>query len=244
MESTMNNQWLKQVRQIAHGTTEDLLYSWVLGLVISGQASVEVYAEFLRQTYHYVRFSKPIMAECALRLREIGGRDDLIQLFECKAEEENGHEQWALDDYEALGYSRDFAVNTAPSVAVCEYLSWNMRIAESNTPCGFLGTAYVLEYISQACAGQAAKNLIEAKRIPNIDNAVSFLQSHGEADEDHIRILDELLATVEGSANRNAIVWSAAETRRVYPRFFDAPHQTDEDLRGGLVPKARRPRSE
>lgn len=225
----MKHQWLKQVQEIARGTCDELVNAQVIGGVISGQATMETYPVFLRQTHDYVRFSKPILEACTRRLRELGGREDLIRLFEIKAMEENGHETWALDDWEALGLSRHLVMTSAPSPAVREYLAWNMKMAESNTPLGFLGTAYVLEYISQALAPRAVKNLLEANRIPNIGNALSFLRSHGEADEDHIRVLDELLASIEGKADRNAIVWSAAETRRLYPRFFAAQQLSEHD---------------
>lgn len=230
----MKSPWFNQVKRIADETTVELHQSKVLAQVIAGKASKMEYAEFLHQTFHYVRYSKPIMAACALRLRELGGRADMIGLFEAKADEENGHEAWALDDLEALGLPRSFAEQNPPSPAVCEYLAWNIRMAQSDTPLGFLGTAYVLEFISHACAGLAAKNLATIGAIPNIDSALSFLSSHGEADQEHIRVLDGLLGAIEGRADRNAILWSAVETRRLYPRFFQYRAHTGLAMTHGL----------
>ncbi|XYH94750.1 hypothetical protein ACMHYB_44060 [Sorangium sp. So ce1128] len=79
-----------------------------------GTTTASDYAAFLEQIYHYVRWTRPLCAHAGARLaaRCIGnpdescaadGRGIVAALLLRKAEEESGHEQWALDDLAALG---------------------------------------------------------------------------------------------------------------------------------------------
>jgi hypothetical protein len=66
----------------------------------------------------------------------------------------------------------------------------------------------------------AARNLCARKAIPNIEDAVSFLDGHGDADPGHIALLTDILRQIKDPSDQAAIILSAAVLRALYPRFF------------------------
>ncbi len=84
----------------------------------------------------------------------------------------------------------------------------------------FLGTAYVLEALSARRAPIAVQNILAKSRIPGIEGAVTFLQGHGEADQDHIAHLASVLRAFTDPEDVEAILRSAKSTARFFPEFF------------------------
>ncbi|WP_437569205.1 iron-containing redox enzyme family protein [Sorangium sp. So ce542] len=193
-----------------------------------GATTASEYAAFLEQIYHYVRWTRPLCAHAGARLaaRCVGhasetsaadGRVILAPLLLRKAEEESGHEQWALDDLAALGRDSEAVRCAEPAPATQAYIAWNRYTVEAGAPEAFLGTAYVLEALSARRAGDAAARLVARARIPGIAGAVRFLRGHADADEGHVRELAGLLATIPCPDAREAILLSARVTRTLYP---------------------------
>jgi len=92
-------------------------------------------------------------------------------------------------------------------------------MAEEGSP-AFLGAAYALEFISMHRAKVAADNLRARKAIPNIEDAVTFLAGHGDADSGHIALLSDVLRQIRDPRDQDAILLSASVLRALYPRFF------------------------
>ncbi|MDC0685491.1 iron-containing redox enzyme family protein [Sorangium atrum] len=193
-----------------------------------GTTTATEYIAFLEQIYHYVRWTRPLCAYAGARLaatciggpgeaRGADGRAVLAALLLRKAEEESGHEQWALDDLAALGRDPEVVMRAEPAPATQAYIAWSRYTAEAGAPEAFLGTAYVLEALSAHRAGDAAARLVARAGILGIEGAVRFLRGHADADEGHVRELAELLATIPGPEAREAILLSARVTRTVYP---------------------------
>lgn len=185
--------------------------------LVEGTCSAHEYAAFLEQTYHYVRWTRPLLARAGERLTALGRSPALAEVFHRKAAEETGHERWALSDLHALGRG---IRRMAPSVAVQAYIAWNRFTVEAGNPLGFLGTAYVLEALSAGRAQRAVDNLLARSEIPRIHEAVTFLQGHAEADEHHIAELGAMLAEVPDPADQEAIALSARITGAVYGGIF------------------------
>ena len=72
-------------------------------------------------------------------------------------------------------------------------------------------------------AAVAARALRRSGSVTNVDHALSFLDSHGVADVQHIAELEGLLATISDPADQNDILLSARVLQRLYPDFFDVP---------------------
>ncbi len=191
----------------------------LIGDVIRGEATTERYRSFLRSSYHYVRWSGPLLAETAAGIRREERTPWLVDVLDDKTREEALHDRWVLDDLAACGENVELVKGSLPPLAVSAYVDWSRSLARSGSP-GYLGAAYTLEIISARRAGMAAENLRARAAIPHIAGALSFLESHGHADLGHIAALNEVLAHIDDPRDRAAIALSAAVMRTLYPLFF------------------------
>jgi pyrroloquinoline quinone (PQQ) biosynthesis protein C len=166
------------------GAVHDLGQDPLLGRVFDGTASRDLYLSFLLQTYHYVNETTPLLRAGA---RATAGHADPVhrvvhERFAEHAREEAGHEQWVLDDIAALGGDVEAAKRSEPSPAVRAYISMVRAVSASRRPLGLLGVAYFLEGISEKLGSKTAANFRRASKIPGIERALSFVDTHGEAD--------------------------------------------------------------
>jgi len=192
-----------------------------IGGIIRGDASRDDYVWFLEATYHYLRWSGPLLAATAEGLRRGGRYPWLLARVSAKSKEEGTHDRWVLSDLERCGVNIELVKESAAPTAVDDYVQWSLTMAEEGSP-GFLGAAYTLEFISMHRASMAAENLRARRVIPNIENAVSFLEGHGDADVNHVAQLNETLRRIEDPRDRGAIRRSASILRDLYPRFFQS----------------------
>ncbi|WP_163995039.1 iron-containing redox enzyme family protein [Pyxidicoccus caerfyrddinensis] len=188
--------------------------------LFEGTADAASYANYLAQSYHYVRWTAPLLGLAGRRMQRLGHHPTLAALLVQKAKEESGHERWLLSDLRALGWTKERVEATPACAAVRAYVSWNRFTAEAGVPTAFLGTAYVLEHLSVVRAGLAAERLVARGAIPDIHRAVTFLRGHAGADGDHVAELASVLDTLQDAAEQEAILLSATATRALYPALF------------------------
>jgi pyrroloquinoline quinone (PQQ) biosynthesis protein C len=220
MESQAQTDWVDMLEQEGRALVEALDAHPEARRLFDGSIDLGGYAHYLVQTYHYVRWSMTLLAGAGARLKRLGRHPRLAELLLQKATEESGHEQWLLADLKNLGWSaeRVHAAERAP--AVDAYISWNFFTSRAGVPTAFLGTAYILEYLSVTRASGAVARLLLANAIPNIRKAVTFLRSHGDADGDHVAELTSVLRTLTDREDQAAVLLSARTTRALYPGFF------------------------
>ncbi|WIG95947.1 iron-containing redox enzyme family protein [Myxococcus sp. SDU36] len=188
--------------------------------LFDGTIDTEGYIHYLIQTYHYARWSTPMLAEAGHRLKRQGRHPHLAELLVQKAGEERGHEKWLLSDLKNLGCPAARVETAARTPAVDAYTGWNFFTSRSGVPTAVLGTAYVLEYLSQTRASGVVERLIAADAIPNIRKSVTFLRSHGALDGDHVAELEAVLRTLTDPEDQAAVIFSARATRCIYPGIF------------------------
>jgi hypothetical protein len=82
------------------------------------------------------------------------------------------------------------------------------------SPLGLFGMVLVLEgtSITNACA--AASGLQKVLHLP--DNAFTYLQSHGELDQDHMKFFENLMNRIVDPADQKIIEHSARVFYRLY----------------------------
>jgi pyrroloquinoline quinone (PQQ) biosynthesis protein C len=188
--------------------------------LFDGTLDAAAYAHFLMQTYHYVRWTTPLLAHAGQRMERMGRHPVLAGLLQQKAQEERGHERWLLADLRNLGWSAESVERSLPCAAVAAYVAWNRFTVEAGSPTAFLGTAYVLEALSVYRAGEAVSNLIERSGIPHIRKAVTFLRGHADADVGHVEELATVLRGLTDPEECEALVLSARTTRALYRGLF------------------------
>ena len=217
----MQTDLVRQLAVRADRLTQTLDATPLVGEVIAGKATADTYRSFLRVSYQYVRWSGHLLALTAAGLRRRARYPRLAELVSSKAAEEAPHDRWALADLAACGGNVDEATCAPLPRAVVAYVAWAEALAESGSP-GYLGAAYLLEGISWRRASAAARRLREAKEIPHVEEAVTFLEAHGEADASHIAALDDALAVLDGGPDVAEVLTSADTLSVLYPRFFAA----------------------
>src|SRR6185503_17834440 len=99
MSTDLVESLMAEVEALIRDLQRDPAGQWML----DGRASREEYAAFLQETYHYVCWTRPLLALSAVRLSAAGRSPELASLFARKAQEEIGHERWVLADLAALG---------------------------------------------------------------------------------------------------------------------------------------------
>ncbi|QRN97336.1 iron-containing redox enzyme family protein [Archangium violaceum] len=212
--------WTEALEHEARTLLEELDAHPAARRLFDGTLDAGGYARYLVQTYHYVRWSTPLLAEAGQRMKHLGLHPELGELLIQKAAEERGHERWLLADLRNLGWPAERVEGAGRSPAVTAYIAWNRYTTMSGMPAAFLGTAYVLEYLSVHRASATVERLLAANTIPNIHKAVTFLRGHGNADGAHVAELVSVLRSLTDPAEQSALLLSARTTRALYTGLF------------------------
>ena len=180
---------------------------------LAGRITRTRYVAFLRQAYHHVKHTVPLLMACGSRLGE--ERAALRGAMTQYIVEENGHEEWILDDLRACGDDPHAARHTPPAPATEMLVAYVYDYIARVNPAGFLGMVHVLEGTSSALATRAAHSIARALGLPPA--AFRYLTSHGSLDREHVRFFEQ---TVNGLAleDQEAVVHVA---RRVYGLYGD-----------------------
>ncbi|MDY7226477.1 iron-containing redox enzyme family protein [Hyalangium rubrum] len=212
--------WTDMLEQEARTLLEELDAQPEARRLFHGTIDTEGYTAWLAQTYHYVRWTTPLLERAGRRMKRLGQHPALAELLLHKAAEERGHERWLLADLKNLGRNPEEVERTEPCPAVVAYVAWNRFTSEAGSPTAFLGTAYVLEYLSVYRAGAAVEQLLERGAIPNIHKAVTFLRGHAGEDISHVAELNTVLLALTEPSEQAAILLSARATRALYLGLF------------------------
>ena len=180
---------------------------------LAGRITRTRYVAFLRQAYHHVKHTVPLLMACGSRLGE--ERAALRRAMTQYIAEENGHEEWILDDLRACGDDVEAARRSAPAPATELMVAYVYDYVARVNPAGFLGMVHVLEGTSSALATRAAHSIARALRLPPA--AFRYLTSHGSLDQEHVRFYEHTVNGL-GPDDREAVVHVA---RRVYGLYGD-----------------------
>lgn len=137
----------------------------------------EAYALYLSQTYYYVTHSTRLLALAAAHMKV--SDNTFHRRFLEHASEEKGHDQMALKDLEALGFSlKDF-----PELPHTR-MFWETQYykIEHNDPLSLMGYVLALE----ALAGEQCP-VIKRKLDPFYPKqSTNFIRAHAEDDPEHV----------------------------------------------------------
>lgn len=193
-----------------------LLAAPVIQQALAGRITRETYVAFLTQAYHHVRHTVPLLMAVGSRLPERLAwlQPQLIHYLE----EEQGHDQWILNDIEAAGGDRAFAAQSQPDIATSAMVAFAYDMVARCNPAGFFGMVHVLEGTSVALALRAADRIQEALGLPN--RAFTYLRSHGTLDQEHVQHLAGILRRFDCEEDREAVVQCARSIYWLYGSMF------------------------
>jgi pyrroloquinoline quinone (PQQ) biosynthesis protein C len=193
-----------------------LLTAPIIQGCLRGEVSLHSYVAFLREAYHHVRHTVPLLKACKAALPERhawlhGPLDEYI-------EEEQGHDLWILDDIRACGGDADAVREGLPGHAAEVMVAYAYDMIARRNPLGFFGMVHVLEGTSVSLALLAADQIQQSLALP--DSAFSYLRSHGTLDQEHTAHFAMLMNLIEDPRDQADIVHAARAFFRLYGDVF------------------------
>ena len=152
----------------------------------------DFYANYLAQTFYYVRHSTRMLATSAGRLT-YEDQQNLHLRFLKHLSEEAGHEKLAINDLKSMGHvPQDYQELNSTR---CFYEPQYYKI-EHRDPLAIMGYILYLEVLAQNVCPPLAK------KISNLygKKASTFLLVHGEEDPHHVEEAQKLLASLNPAA--------------------------------------------
>ena len=189
---------------------------------MQGNISRASYVAYLEQAYHHVKHTVPLMMLAGARMstKQAYLRDALVEYIE----EEAGHEAWILRDIGNAGGDVDAVRYGNPNIATEVMLAYAYDYISRVNPAGFFGMVYVLEGTSIQLASSAANTLQNSLGLPA--ECFSYLSSHGELDQEHMKYFENLVNRIEDESDQAAILHMA---KRIYVLFANVlrsiPHK-------------------
>jgi len=216
MQPTTSSQFHELLASRTAAGREYLTTAPIIRRALAGQIRREEYIAFLTQAFHHVRHTVPLMMAVGSRLPVRLGwlRKEVIHY----TEEEEGHEQWILNDIEAAGGDASVAAHSPPSIAADAMVAYAYDTATRRNPVGFFGMVFVLEGASVALASSAADRIQAALQLPS--RAMTYLRSHGQLDQQHVHDLYAILNRLEAEEDRVAVERCAQAMFRLYGNMF------------------------
>jgi pyrroloquinoline quinone (PQQ) biosynthesis protein C len=182
---------------------------------LAGRITRRRYAAFLREAYHHVKHTVPLLAACGSRLGARRAR--LRAAVDEYIAEERGHDEWILDDLRACGEDAEAVRNGLPSPATELMVAYVHDYIERINPVGMFGMVHVLEGTSNALATRAAQAIAQALRLPPA--AFTYLTSHGTLDREHVRFFADTVNTL-AAEDQESVVQVAGRVYRLYGDIF------------------------
>jgi heme oxygenase-like protein len=182
---------------------------------LAGRITRARYVAFLRQAYHHVKHTVPLLVACASRLG--ADRAALRAAIAHYIAEETGHEQWILEDLRACGDDAESARRAPPAPATELLVAFVYDYIARVHPAGLLGMVHVLEGTSTALATRAAQSIARALELPS--GAFTYLASHGSLDREHVRFFADTVNALP-PADQEHVVHVASRVYRLYGDIF------------------------
>jgi pyrroloquinoline quinone (PQQ) biosynthesis protein C len=206
----------RQLLQQSADARQGLLATPIIQGCLLGEVSLPSYVAFLREAYHHVRHTVPLLqaTKAALPARHGWLRGPLDEYVD----EEAGHDEWILNDIAACGADADAVRDGAPGHATEVMVAYAYDTIARRNPLGFFGMVHVLEGTSVSLALMAADAIQAPLGLP--DAAFSYLRSHGTLDQQHTAHFELLMDQVDDARDQADIVHAARAFFRLYGEVF------------------------
>ncbi|NQZ04326.1 iron-containing redox enzyme family protein [Idiomarina sp.] len=195
-----------------------LLSAPVIKDTFAGDITRARYQAFLGQAYHHVKHTVPLLMRAGSLLPN--SLEWLRKAVVEYIEEEYGHERWILNDLKATGADSEQVKNAEPHWSTDAMVSVVYDHMQRYHSAAFFGMAHVLEGTSVQLATQAAHKVQARLALPN--SAFSYLLSHGDLDQDHVKFFEDLMNQLTDVEAQQAIIRTARSVYHLYGEMFRA----------------------
>jgi heme oxygenase len=196
---------------------EAIIETPLVASLMAGRISRDAYADYLCNVYAYAEHSAKVIALAASRC--MNSHPELARYLLHHAEEEQGHDRWALADLADLGYS-EVQVNAVDPVPSCSaMIGFEYFIAGYANPVGLFGWLYVLEAMGDDLGSEVAAKVDEALALGG--QGLRFIAGHGVADVEHTAdITAQIGAHLTAPADLRAVTHVAEVIATLYVGMF------------------------
>jgi pyrroloquinoline quinone (PQQ) biosynthesis protein C len=195
---------------------QGLLSTPIIQGCLRGDVSLPSYVAFLREAYHHVRHTVPLLK--AMKAALPAHHAWLHEALDEYIEEEAGHDEWILNDIRACGADPEAVRHGPPGHATEVMVAYAYDLIARGNPLGFFGMVHVLEGTSVSLALMAADAIQKPLALP--DAAFSYLRSHGTLDQEHTAHFELLMGRIDDPLDQAVIVHAARAFFRLYGDVF------------------------
>jgi hypothetical protein len=208
--------FFERLQRETTGERKTLLASPIITDALNGHIRLSQYLAFLTEAYHHVKHTVPLLMACGARLPDrLGWMRDAVAKY---IDEENGHEEWILDDISACGGNCTTVRRGTPNLPTAVMVAYAYHQIDRRNPVGFFGMVHVLEGTSTAIASRAAESIRAALDLPA--SAFTYLASHGGLDIEHVHMFEGLMNRLDDANDQAAVIETARAMYRLYGDVF------------------------
>jgi len=188
----------------------------VIKRCLKGDVEMQTYIAFLTEAYHHVKHTVPLLMACGARLPE--RLEWLREAIVNYIEEEVGHQEWVLNDLQALGVDKESIRHGKPSIHTELMVSYAYDQVMRNNPVGFFGMVYTLEKTSSTIATFAAEKIATGLSLPR--EAMSYMISHGSLDIEHMHGFEQIMNRLDSDTDKAAVLHTLPIFYQLYTNLF------------------------
>ena len=188
----------------------------VIERCLRGEVELQTYIAFLTEAYHHVKHTVPLLMACGSRLPERLEwlRESVVKYIE----EEVGHQEWILNDLQALGVDKESIRHGKPSIHTELMVSYAYDLVMRNNPLGLFSMVYTLEKTSSTIATFAAEQIASSLLLPR--DAMSYMVSHGSLDVEHMQDFEQIMNRLNSETDKVAVLHTLPVFYHLYTNIF------------------------
>lgn len=208
LKSTMEESWEKNIKATQFWNS-----------AIKKTITVEHYAAFLRETYHYTKLSALIQSTAIPHFQR--KNRDLVKPFLRHAQEEESHYKLCIKDLENLGYRGDDLLNSHPLPTTEGYVGFAINRIHFVNPLAYFGYLFNLEYMAIKLGPEFISVIKDHLKLEK--HQLSFFMAHVEEDQRHVEELLNLIdSSIVTSEDQQEVLYAAKTASALYAIMVDA----------------------
>jgi pyrroloquinoline quinone (PQQ) biosynthesis protein C len=177
---------VEHLRAVRERVRKGLEGTALVRAALAGAPDPALYARYLTNAFHYAGHSPKVMAIAAARC--LDRHPELAAYLLKHADEERGHDAWALADLRDLGVDEATTRAAAPVPSCAAMIGYVHYVAGVANPVGLFGWMYVLEAVGEDLGTALGERLKTA--FPG-GLRHRFVAGHGLADVGHTHEIAE-----------------------------------------------------
>jgi len=188
--------------------------------LVGGRPDPQSYKAYLINVWHYARHSAEVIGLAGARC--VPDNPALAHYLFHHAQDELGHEKWALEDLATLGVAEAELLESRPLPSCAAMIGYEYYLAGRANPVGLFGWLYMLEAMGEDLGPTISARLSKAFEPAT---GVRFVRAHGVSDTVHTRELTEQITTHVKPADLAQVNHVADVVAQLYLGIFQQlPH--------------------